>query len=146
MKSFTRTRQFLSVKCLSQILLVVTSEAYNLKKKKKHSNYLNQSAIECTFQWLVLRLLSQQCFPRAKKPKGACAWLLKPRSQLCGKFACRNWVAGNTQDIILQACNDDHGSLQPSRLAVEMAARLFQSPVIWVLDRNFITQLRSPGF
>lgn len=75
-------------------------------KKKKRSNYLNQSAIECTFQWLVLRLLSQQCFPRAKKPKGACAWLLKPRSQLRGKFACRNWVAGNTQDIILQACSD----------------------------------------
>lgn len=33
MKNFTHTRQFLSVKCLSQILLVVTSKAYNLKKK-----------------------------------------------------------------------------------------------------------------
>lgn len=67
-KIVTHTRQFLSVKCLSQILLVVTSKAYNLKKKKS-SNYLNQSAIECTFQWLVLRLLSQQCFPHAKSPE-----------------------------------------------------------------------------
>lgn len=32
MKNFTHTRQFLSVKCLSQILPVVTSEACNLKK------------------------------------------------------------------------------------------------------------------
>lgn len=29
-QNFTRTRQFLSVECLSQILPVVTSEAYNL--------------------------------------------------------------------------------------------------------------------
>ena len=88
-----RTWQFLSVKCLSQILLVVTSRAYNLKKttthtqKKKRSNYLNQSAIECTFQWLVLRLLSQQCFPRANSPKECVRGSRRPRSQLRGKFA-----------------------------------------------------------
>lgn len=84
-------------------------------------------------------------FSSCKKPKGACAWLLKPRSQLRGKFACCNWVAGNTQDIILQAC-DDHDFLQPSRLAVEMAARLLHSLVIWFLEWTFIIQLRSPGF
>ena len=32
-----RTWQFLSVKCLSQILLVVTSRAYNLKKTTTHT-------------------------------------------------------------------------------------------------------------
>lgn len=66
-KHFTHPWQLLSVNCLSQILLVVTSKACNLKKKS--TNYLNQSAIECTFQWLVLRFLSQQCFPRVKSPK-----------------------------------------------------------------------------
>lgn len=39
----------------------------SLQFKKKWSNYPNQSVLECTFQWLVFRLLSQQCFPHRKK-------------------------------------------------------------------------------
>lgn len=56
---------------------------------------------------------------------------LKPRNQLLGKFAWCNTVAGNSQDIIVQAC-DDRDSLQTSKLMVATAARLLQGLQPWL--------------
>lgn len=113
-------------------------------KKKKSSNYLNQSAIECTFQWLVLRLLSQQCFPHAKSPE----------EHVRGS---RNREVNSAEN--LHGVIELPGTLKTSffRLAMIMLPCNLPgwqwkwqpgSPFScdWYSDWDFIIQLTSPGF
>lgn len=116
--------KFLSVKCLSQMLLVVISEAYNLKK--------NGAIIPTkVFLSALSSGWSSGSFPNnvflieKKKPKRNSCVALKPRNQLLGKFAWCNTVAGNTQDTAIWACADVD-SLQTSKLMGAPAARLLQ--------------------